>query len=228
MKFNKLKLREKHSGFRPGSLPFSAETHHAAESPKPECFSLNFSFLKPRSSYSTKSIFKSSFGFSLFEVLIAMSIMSSAAVLLYVAWSGNQVRVQKMAINNKAAFLLDQKIAELEIEYGRKINDIPDKDSGPFEEYPKFSWSMESKDFEMPDLRSVLISDGDADEGTLMIVDKLTEYLNESVKEMKVTVKYTIGKKSVKYSATTFLVDYNRSIPMGPLGGGGGGGPLTQ
>ena len=167
-------------------------------------------------------------GFSLFEVLIAMSIMSSAAILLYVAWSGNQVRVQKMAINNQAAFLLDQIISELEIKYSQRITQLADNESGVFEDHPNFTWEMESKDFEMPDLRSVLVSGGDGDEAMLLIVDKLTEFLNESVKEMKVTVKYTLGKgskaKVVKYSATTFLVDYNRQIPMGPLGGGGFGG----
>ena len=159
-------------------------------------------------------------GFSLFEVLIAMSIMSSASILLYVAWSGNQVRVQKMAINNQAAFLLDQIMSELEIKYSQRITQLPDKDGGTFEDHPKFTWSMESKDFEMPDLRSILVSGKEGDEAMLMIVDKLTEYLNESIKEMKVTVKYTIGKKSVKYSATTFLVDYNRSIPIGGIPGG--------
>lgn len=148
--------------------------------------------------------------------------MSSAAMLLYTAWTGNQVRVQKMAINNKAAFLLDQIVSELEIKYGARLTQLPDSESGAFEGHPKFSWSMESRDFEMPDLRSVLVSGDQGDEMTLLIVDKLTEYLNESVKEMKVTVKYSLGKKSVKYSATTFLVDFNRSIPMGPLGGGGG------
>jgi len=162
----------------------------------------------------------SNLGFSLFEVLIAMSIMSSAAVLMYVAWSGNQMRVQKMAINNKAALLLDQIVSELEIKYAERITQLPDSEGGVFEDHPKFSWKMESKDFEMPDLRSVLISGDDGNEAILLIIDKLTEYLNESIKEMKVTVKYTLGKKSVQYSATTFLVDYNKSIPMGAPGGG--------
>ena len=160
-------------------------------------------------------------GFSLFEVLIAMSIMASAAMLLYVSWAGDQVRVRKMTINNEAAFLLDQIVSELEIKYSERITQLPDAEDGVFEENPKFTWSMVSKDFEMPDLRSILISGKEGDEAILMIIDKLTDYLNESIKEMKVTVKYTHGKKSVKYSATTFMVDYNRSIPMGIPGGGG-------
>ena len=167
----------------------------------------------------------SNLGFSLFEVLIAMSIMSSAAVLLYVAWSGNQIRVQKLAINNQAAFLLDQIMGELQVKYSQRITQLPDNEKGTFDDNDSFTWEMKSKDFEMPDLRSLLVSGGDGDEAMLLVVDKLTEYLNESVKEMQVTVKYTLGKgskkKVVKYTATTFLVDFNQTIPLGPVGGGG-------
>jgi general secretion pathway protein I len=178
---------------------------------------------------------KSHFGFSLIEVLIAMAIMSSSAMLLYVAWAGNQVRVQKMAINNQAAFYLDQIMAELEIKYAQRILQLPDSEQGVFEDNPKFSWRMKSKDFQMPDLRSILISDKQGQAALLMVVDQLTEYLNQSVKEMQVTVKYSANKKqSVEFTATTFLVDYNRSIPLGGAGGmlppgagggAGGGGP---
>ncbi len=163
-------------------------------------------------------------GFSLFEVLIAMSIMSSAAILMYMSWHGNQVRVQKMAINNKAAILLDQIMSELEIKYSQRITQLPENEGGTFEGEANYSWEMESRDFEMPDLRSVLISEDQGNEAMLLIVDKLTEYLNQSIKEMKVTVKYKRGKNSVSYSASTFLVDYNQSLPMGGgLPGGGGG-----
>lgn len=169
-------------------------------------------------------------GFSLFEVLVAMAILSSASMLLYMAWSGNQLRVQKIRINNQAALLLNEIIAELEIKYSEKLTQLPEKESGTFENHPNFTWEMESKDFEMPDLRAVLVSGNeDNNEMMLMIVDRLTEFLNQSVKEMRVTVKYSIGKKSSKYSATSLLVDYNRSIPMGiPSGGGGAAGGLGQ
>ena len=161
-----------------------------------------------------------SLGFSLFEVLIAMSIMSSAAMLLYMSWSGNQVRVQKMTINNKAAFLLDQIIAELEIKYGQRQEQLPDSEAGTFDDHPGYSWKMESRDFEMPDLRAVLISGDQGDEMLLTVIDKLTEFLNESIKEMKVTVEYKLGKSTAKYSATTFMVDYNKPLPLGVPGVG--------
>jgi len=166
-------------------------------------------------------------GFSLIEVLIAMAIMSSAAMLLYVAWSGNQIRVQKMAINNKAAFYLDQVMGELQAKYETRILQLPDSEQGTFENDPDYKWKMETQDFQMPDLRALLVSDKQGQEALLLIIDKLTEYMNDSVKEMKVTVTYTRGKKSVDYSATTFMVDYNRPLPIGVPGasaGGSGGG----
>lgn len=162
-------------------------------------------------------------GFSLIEVLIAMAIMSSATLLIYMAWTGNQIRARKITINNTAAFLLDQIVSELEIKYAEKFTQLPDTEGGSFDNHPKFTWTMKSKEFEMPDLRSILISGDQGDEMTLLIIDKLTEYLNESVKEMQVTVLYKHGKskKPLKFTATTVLVDYNKSIP---LGGGGGAG----
>lgn len=161
-------------------------------------------------------------GFSLFEVLIAMAIMASSVILLYVSWSGNHTRIQKMGINNQMAFLLDQIISELEIKYTQRISMLPEKEEGTFKGKPRFSWFMESKKFEMPNLQPLLIASGQGDENLLMMTDQLTQYLNNSIREMKVTVKYTLGKKSVKHSVTTFLVDYDFNPPWGGVGNGAG------
>ena len=159
-------------------------------------------------------------GFTLFEVVIAMAIMASSALLLTNAWSGNQLRVKKTLINNRAAFLLDRTVAELETEYATKLTQIPEADTGKFENYPDYSWVMKSQKFEMPDLRSALVAAGQGEESTLMIIDKMTEFFNESIVEMKVTILYSHKKKSVKYSATTFMVNFDKPLPL-PGGGGG-------
>ena len=125
-----------------------------------------------------------------------------------------------MGINNQVAFLLEEIIAELEIKYANKMSQLPDNEEGVFENHPRFTWKMESKDFELPDLTSILISGDQGDEMLITLITKLTDHLNESIKEMKVSVVYTVGKKSVEYSATTFIVDYDRSIPLGVPGGG--------
>lgn len=166
---------------------------------------------------------KRSRGFTLIEVLIAMAIMSASAMLLYVAWAGNQVRVRKMSINNQAAFYLDQAFAELEIKYRDRFLQIPESESGKFEDNKKFTWSMKSKDFKMPDLRALLISEKRGQEMILMVMEQLTQHLDQTVKEVQVTVTYKAGKdKTVDYTATTFFVDFNRPLPIGGAGGGGG------
>ena len=168
-------------------------------------------------------------GFTLFEVMIAMAIMSSAAVLLATAWGGNQLRVRKMAINNQAAFLLERMMSEIEMTYKQQVDRIPEKEAGDFgSDYPDFRWEMSSQDFEMPDMRSLFINEGEGSEMMLLMIDKLSEFFNESVKEVTVTVIYSKGKgkkkRSVKYSAQTFIVDFDKPLPLGLPGGGVPGG----
>lgn len=158
-----------------------------------------------------------------------MAIMSSAAVLLVTAWGGNQLRVRKMAINNKAAFLLERTMSEVEMTYRKQVDRIPESDSGNYgADYPNFRWEMKSQDFEMPDMRSLFINQGEGSEIMLLMVDKLSEFFNEAVKEVTVTVIYSKGKgkkqRSVKYSAQTFIVDFDKPLPLGLPGGGGVGG----
>ena len=164
-------------------------------------------------------------GFTLFEVMIAMAIMASAAVLLATAWGGNQLRVKKMTINNRAAFLLERAVSDIENQYGRRFDQIPDSDGGPFEDYPGFSWEMKSQEYQFPDLRAIMVANDQGNEMGLLIVEKIKEYIDESVKEIKVTIKYTKGKRSVKYSASTLIVNFDRPLALPGFGGGGGGAP---
>ena len=124
-----------------------------------------------------------------------------------------------MAINNRAAFLLDSKMVELENTYAKQVDRIPENDGGEFENNPGYTWSMKSQKFTMPDLRSLIIASGEGNENLLALIDKLTEFFNESVIEMQVQIKYTKGKKSVKYRATTFMIDFDKPLPLPGLGG---------
>ena len=162
-----------------------------------------------------------SLGFTLVEVMIAMAIMSSSIVLMSQTWSSNWVRVRKIGVNNRAAFLLNSKMAELETLYSKQFNNVPEEESGEFEEYPEFSWSMKSQKFSMPDLRSLLITGGEAPEQLVSLVEKLTEFFNETVIEMQVTITYTRNKAKSKktFRATTFLVDFDRPLPLPNIGG---------
>ena len=88
-----------------------------------------------------------------------------------------------------------------------------------------YTYKMRSKKFELPDLTPLLMQDkGSVNPLLSLMLKQLSDFFNLSIKEMTVTVVYTIKKKTVDYSATTFLVDYNQVLPLPNLGGGGAGG----
>jgi prepilin-type N-terminal cleavage/methylation domain-containing protein len=171
-------------------------------------------------------------GFSLLEVLIAITIMASCVVVVAMAWSGSQLRIRKMRLNNQAAFLLDYKVAETEKRFRNEITLLPDDEAGTFDdlgkEYRNFSWVLKSKKFEMPDISGFLKQNKNgADPIMTMVMEQMKNYFDQAAKEVTITVVYSFGKDKVKYSATTFLIDFNQQIPMpdmSALGGAGGGG----
>lgn len=181
---------------------------------------------------------KSVRGFTLLETLIAMVLMSLAVMVLANSWSGNIARLKNARINNTIATLLERKMAEAEIAYRDKpLNEIKEEDGGDFgPQYPGYRWALNAKEFEMPDLSGALISrEGGADEMLLTLVRTMTEFINQSVKELTVTVFYkTRTGKEIKHSVTTYFVDYSKELPLptgglpgAAAGGGGDGGSGT-
>src|SRR4051812_34624462 len=97
-------------------------------------------------------------GFTLIEVMVATVIMTGALIVIGSSWSGNHMRIEKARTNSNMAALLERKMTELDLEYrGKPITEIKDEDAGAFgEEFKLYRWEMRSKEFEMPDLTSVL------------------------------------------------------------------------
>lgn len=169
-------------------------------------------------------------GFSLIEVLIALTIMMGTVTILAMSWSGSQLRLRKMKLNHQAAFLLDFKMADMQREYGQQFQRIPDEDAGDFtdlgKEYEKFTWKLTSQEFELPDLTPLLIQDaqnsgggGGADGLLIAMMSQLTDFFGQAVKEVTITIVYTLGKNNVEFSATSFVVDFTQQLPL-PTGGG--------
>lgn len=161
-------------------------------------------------------------GFTLIEVVLAMMIMASGLFILVNSWSGTYNRLRKTQIKVQMAALLERKVVELQREFqGKSLDSIPEEKSDDFgSEVAGYSWTMTSKKLEVPDLTSSLVSrEGGADQSMLLIMKTFTDHLSNSIKEVKVTVKYKDGKKILDDFLTFYLVDYDKPLPIPGAGG---------
>ncbi|NCN95669.1 MAG: type II secretion system protein [Bdellovibrionales bacterium] len=156
-------------------------------------------------------------GFTLLEVMIALVILGGGLLVLNNSWTTNSLRLRKANIFNNSATLLQKKMVEFEALYKDKpLTEIPENEAGDFgTEQPAYRWEMESRELEFPDLASIIIGEGQADETTLNMIRQMTDLISKSVKELKVTIFVKAQKKEVKFSATTYFVDYSSEIGLG-------------
>lgn len=164
-------------------------------------------------------------GFTLLETLMAMVILSTSLVLLAQTWGSSFYKVRKTQLAYEVGALLERKMAEIELEYrGKPIDSIPEEAGEDFgKDFPDYSWELKSKKLEFPDLSPVLQSqEGGADPVMSMVVKQMAEHLSKAVKEVTVTVVYKSGKQPMKFSVTTYFIDYDTPIAVSGVPGAGG------
>ncbi len=167
-------------------------------------------------------------GFTLIETVIAMVILSSGIILLTSSWGGSFMRVKKTQLSTEVTALLERKMAEIEMEYtGKPLDSIPEEKEDDFgSDYPQYSWKMESKAFEVPDISATLTATkkggNGVDELQLTMMKTLTQHISKTVKEVKVSIIFKGGKKPLNFSATQYFVDFDKEIAMPSVPGAGG------
>lgn len=161
-------------------------------------------------------------GFTLLEVLIAMVILSAGVMLLAQSWSSSYNRIKKTQRNVEIASLLERKLAEIDMKYrGKSVESIPESEGDEFEGFPEYSWKLQSKKFELPDLTPMLIGrDGGVDQMMMTLMKQFSEHLSNSIKEVKVTIIFKNKDKEFEYSATLVFVDYDKQLPLPSIPGG--------
>jgi prepilin-type N-terminal cleavage/methylation domain len=169
---------------------------------------------------------KNQSGFTLLETVIAMVILSTGIMILASTWGTSFSAVKKTQASVEIAALLERKMFEIETEYaGKSLESIPEEKEDDFgDQYSAYSWKMESKELELPNLaESYSAAQEGADPMMITIIRTLTDHLKKTVKEVKVTITYKGGKKPLSYSATQYFVDYDKQISVPGMPGGGGG-----
>jgi general secretion pathway protein I len=162
---------------------------------------------------------KSRAGFTLIETLIAMIILAGALIVLGNSWSGSLSSLGRSRQITTLSFLLQKKMTEYEIKYKDRMADVPEEEEGDFgTDYKAFTWNMKSKKLDIPDLSAALTArEGGATDIEIMVVKQLTEMIESSVKELRVTVTWKRDTKEVKHSLATYLVEYSKGgTPAGP------------
>jgi general secretion pathway protein I len=187
-----------------------------------------------------KEINRNNKGFTLIEVILAIMVISSGLFILTNSWSGTYNRLRKTQIQVQMTALLERKVAEIEREYkGKSLDSIDEEKEDKFggEVSDAYSWRMESRKLEIPDLSANLTAqEGGVDQSMLTIMKVFTEHLSKSIKEVKISVINNELGKPLVADVTIYMIDYDRPINIPGIGGvttgnsgsgtsGDGGGP---
>ena len=152
-------------------------------------------------------------GFTLVEILVALIIFSSTAMILSNIRSGNLQRMEKIQHYRKAIELLENKMTELEFEWGKKaLHTIPDSEEGDFENEKNFSWSVKTQALQLTDYQQLLSLAGEEvnNEMVQQVMNNIQQLLSSSILEVKLTVHFKQNTKQNSYSLSTYIVDYTQ------------------
>lgn len=170
-------------------------------------------------------------GFTLLEVIIALTIMVLAFTAILSVESGGINAAEKTHQLNIVAMLARNKMIEVEYDIeGKSFDEVKKDDGGNFEGYPDFRWTSEIKEVKFPNLnlqgvgsggdsadKSAAAGGGQPASDLLTLMTKLvTNYLSKSVREVDVTIYWKRVSGDQKFTIATFWVDLNHEFELNP------------
>ena len=150
-------------------------------------------------------------GFSLIEVLTSVLILTGFISILVQLSYGTTRRMKKVKQMEKAAYLLEFKMLELEEKF--KMTKLPEQDKGDFENEKNYSWTYKTQPLTLPDPQMFLsLTSLPENELNIKISQTLTSVLSDSVTELKLTVHYK-GKRGPEfhYSLMSYFINYEEA-----------------
>lgn len=147
-------------------------------------------------------------GFSLLEILIALVIMSVAMTGVLMLFGSAQVKSRKAEALSIGTMLARKKMAEVSLDMEKRIAEgkIPQDDEheeGTFDTpFERYQWSVEVRKVELP-----LPPVQDEKAGLMQVfMQTISKQIAEAVREIKLTVTWTVRNQEQKVSVATHVV----------------------
>jgi general secretion pathway protein I len=165
-------------------------------------------------------------GFTLLEVIIAMTIMILAFSSILSVLSGGITAAEKTHQVNIVAMLARNKMTEVEYDIeGKNFDEVKKEDGGAFgAPYEDFRWETAVKEVKFPSLNFGGGGPGGDNKGGAQPVSDLvtlmtkliTNFLSKSVREVDVTIFWKRPSGEQSFVVSTFWVDLNHEFELQP------------
>jgi type II secretion system protein I len=156
-------------------------------------------------------------GFTLLEVLIAMSIMMVAFGAILSIESSAITVTNRSKDTNIQAMLLKNALTQTELEIeGKSFEEVQKEKSTSFEApFNDYQWSWKVKEVEFPNLVPQSgEGQGGESQGAEQFGRIVTNFLSKAIREVEVSVNWRKGEKTFSVSATTYWVDLNHELAL--------------
>lgn len=164
-------------------------------------------------------------GFTLLEVLIAISIMVIGVGTVLMIESNSMQATDKARRVTVAAMLAKRTMVQAEMDFeGKTFNDLKESESGNFESpFESYQWTRTIKEVEFPNLspgkEASKLAGGDdpnANSNNDMMTSMVTGFLSKGLREVTVSIRWPRGKGFQEMSVTQYWVNLNNELQLTP------------
>jgi general secretion pathway protein I len=175
-------------------------------------------------------------GFTLLEVMIAVTLMLIAWTSIFATQSSSQTVVWKSSRLNDVTMLARSKMSEIETEIeGKRFEEVKKEEGGTFPEpWNDYAWKKEIKEVEFPNISmqgggsggtgtestasSSQSPEEDAQGGNTDAIERMmkliTKFLSQSIREVRLTLTWKQGASDASFTLTTWWVDLNHEFSL--------------
>jgi prepilin-type N-terminal cleavage/methylation domain-containing protein len=156
-------------------------------------------------------------GFTLLEVLIAMSIMMVSFGAILAIESSAITTTNRAKQMNTVSMLLKNALSQVELEIeGKTFEEVQKEKSTAFEApFADYNWSWKVKEIEFPNLVPTSGEDQSGEsQGSEQLGRLVTQFLSKAIREVEVSVSWTKSDKKQSVSATTYWVNLNHEFAL--------------